>query len=328
MSKLTVYLNSAGATNAVNIIKALQRSDLDIRIIGGDMDPLAAGLFLADKGYVIPPVKSKDFIPELLTICKHENVDVALPVYSADFPVFTENKDLLASNGIRTYSVSAESWAICDDKCKVIKEMKKLGVSCPKTWSYEEAIKEKNSLPYPLLMKYISGSGSKNIQKIENVKDVEYHLQPGCILQEYLEGQEFTIDVISDLSGNMLASSPRIRTKVYGGLSVKGLTVHNEILAEETRKIVEGLKLVGPSNVQCKSSSDGKNKYFDVNPRFASGGLPLAVAAGMNSPDILIKLIMGWKIPRISVKSDVIMVRYWDSVFVKQSEKGKYEILN
>lgn len=328
MKKLTVYLNSAGAVNAANIIMALRHSTLDVKIVGGDMDTLAAGLFLADKGYVIPPVNSKEFIPKLLDICKREKVDVALPVYSADFPVFAEHKDLLESNGIRSYAVSAESWAVCDDKYRVIEEMTRIGISCPQTWSYEDAIKKKNSLPYPLLMKYRSGSGSKGVQKLESARDLEYHLKPECIVQEYLDGEELTVDVISDLSGGMLAASPRVRTKIYGGLSVRGVTISDEKVVEGTKRIVEGLKLVGPSNVQCKRATDGEVRFFEVNPRFASGGLPLAVAAGMNSPEILVRLIMGWEIPKISVKPGVVMIRYWDSVFVKESSKGEYEIFD
>jgi carbamoyl-phosphate synthase large subunit len=329
MKSVTVYLNSAGATNAANIIMALRRSGICARIVAGDMDPLAAGLFLADKGYVVPPADSSDFMPVLLDVCHRENVDIALPVYSADFPVFTRNKELLASEGIKTYAVSAESWAICDDKYRVVEAMTKLGISCPLTWSYEQSIRGKKSLPYPLLMKRRSGSGSKGIQKLENPKDLGYHLKPQYIVQEYLEGDELTVDVISDLSGVMLAASPRVRTKIYGGLSVRGITISDEKVVESTKRIVEGLKLVGPSNVQCKYTSKGELQFFDVNPRFASGGLPLAVAAGMNSPEILVRLIMGWEIPKISVQSGVIMVRYWDSVFLKQSVKdGKYEILD
>lgn len=326
--KLTVYLNSAGATNAVNIILALRRSKLDVRIIGGDMEPLSAGLFLADKGYVIPPVKDKDFIPKLLDICEREEVDVALPVYSADFPVFTKFKNKLQSRGIRTYAVNLESLAICSDKCTVIEAMANMGVPCPRTWAYEEAIENKNSLPYPLIIKYRSGSGSKGIQKLNDARDFEYHMKPSCIVQEYLDGEEFTVDVISDLSGVMLGVSPRVRSKIYGGLSVRGITVSDEEIIHYTQRIVEGLKLVGPSNVQCKRTKGGKLSFFEVNPRFASGGLPLAMAAGMNSPEILVRLIMGWKIPKISVKPGVVMIRYWDSVFAKESTRGQYEVFN
>lgn len=328
MKKLTVYLNSAGATNAANIMMALQQSNFDVRIVGGDMDPLAAGLFLADKGYVIPPVNDKDFITTLLDICEREKVDMAIPVYSADFPVFTKFKDVLENHGIRTYTISSESLAICNDKCRIIETMTEIGVPHPRTWTYEEAIEKKNSLPYPLLMKYRSGSGSKGIQKLQSVRDLEYHLKPESIVQEYLDGEEFTVDVISDLSGVMLAASPRVRMKIYGGLSVKGITVSDKEIVQWTKKIVEGLKLVGPSNIQCKRTTSGELKFFEVNPRFASGGLPLAVAAGMNSPEILVRLIMGWEIPEISIKPGVVMVRYWDSVFVKKSSGGKYEILN
>jgi len=328
MKKLTIYLNSAGATNAANIITALRKGSLDVRIVGGDMDPLAAGLLLADKGYVIPPVKDKEFIPSLLDICRKENVDVALPVFSADFPIFAKFKEELERNNIRTYAVSTEALDICNDKYKVIQAMDNLGAPCPYTWTYEQALVDKDSLPYPVLMKKIQGSGSRDIQKLDDVRDLEYHLKPGFVVQEYLDGEEYTVDVISDLAGEVLAISPRIRTKIYGGLSVRGITVNDEEIQHWTKKIVESFSMVGPSNVQCKRTTKGELKFFEVNPRFASGGLPLAVAAGMNSPEILVRLIMGLEIPKITVRPGVVMVRYWDSLFMTKNSKGDYEIIN
>ncbi|GMV96811.1 MAG: hypothetical protein AMXMBFR83_11710 [Phycisphaerae bacterium] len=322
MTPLTVYLNSAGATNAANIMMALRRGGLKVRIIAGDMDRLAAGLFLADKGYVVPPVASDEFLPALLDICRTEKVDVALPVYSADFPVFARHRQRLESEGIRTYAPSPESLAVCDDKVRVIEAMSGLGVSCPRTWSYEQALERRADLPYPLMMKRRSGSGSRGIQKLEGPADLDVHLAPEYIVQEYLDGEEYTVDAVSDLSGRMLAASPRLRAKIYGGLSVRGVTVADDRIVAATRTIVEGLGLVGPSNVQCKRTTGGELKFFEVNPRFASGGLPLAVAAGLNGPEILLRLIMGWEVPPIRVEPGVVMIRYWESLFVRKTGDG------
>ena len=323
---VTLYLSSAGGMNALNVIDALGRSDIEFRIIGGDCDPLATGLFLVDKSYVVPRADDPKFISETIKICKQENVDIALPIYSADFPVFAKYKDEFQKEGIRTYAPSLDSWNICDDKYVVAEFLSSIGVPCPFTWTYDQAIKYAAVLPYPVFMKLQSGSGTREVRIIRTKEELKIFADSRFVIQEYIEGKELTIDTFSDLGGKMLAASPRWRTKIYGGLSVRGETICDAEIVDFSRCIVEALKLPGPANVQCKRQSDGGLKFYDVNPRFASGGLPLAVAAGLNSPELLIRLLMGWKIPqKIEIKEGIIMCRYWTTLFV-QREGDEYAI--
>jgi len=314
IDKVTVYLSSAGSINAVNVIQALRQSSLDVRIIAGDMDPLSAGLELADKGYVMLPVNDPSFVGDLHAICAKEHVDIALPIHSVDFSVFASLKDRLDSYGIRTYAQNERSLAICSDKLRIIEWLEMAGIPHSKRFGSEMF-----PVPhfFPLFAKKRYGSGSDGVAKIESRLDLDHYFSSAFIAQEYLDGEEYTVDVISDLEGKMLAASPRIRLKTRDGMSVKGITVDDPEIVDYTRRIVEGLLLVGPSNVQCIRTKKGL-KFYDINPRFASGGLPLAVAAGMNSPEILIRLIMGWPIPEIRIESGVSMMRYWDTIFKKK----------
>jgi len=327
---ITIYLSSAGAINGINVIMALRKSKLNIRFIAGDCDPLSTGLFLADKKYIVPLVKDPEFIPLLLEIFRKENVDIALPIYSADFPVFRENKKLFEENRVRTYAPSERALEISNNKYLVSKYFQSIQVPVPKSWLAEDILTMNLfDLPYPLFMKKISGSGTRGIQIIKDKKDLEYFAKSGFVLQEYVEGEEYTIDVISDLEGNMIAASPRKRIKVYGGLSVISETIKDDEIVAYTKRIVEDLHLPGPSNIQCKRTLEGKLYFYDINPRFASGGLPLAIAAGLNIPEILIRMLMGWEIPKkIKIKEGVIMIRYWDSIFVEKKESNNYEICN
>ncbi|GAG96148.1 unnamed protein product, partial [marine sediment metagenome] len=278
---LTVYINSAGAINGINVMMALKKSELKIRFIAGDCDPLSAGLYVADSGYVVPRVNDPKFIPTVLDICRKEEVDVALPIYSADFPVFADHIKDFEHEGIRTYALTKEAWEICDSKFNVTKHLESIGISCPRTWTMERALMKRSSLPYPLFLKLNSSSGTKNVKILKTSHDLEYHASPEFIVQDFINGEEFTIDVLSDLKGRMMAASPRKRLKIYGGLSVCGVTIEDDEIVRLTKRIVESLKLPGPSNVQCKRDDEGILRFYDINPRFASGGLPLAVAAGL-----------------------------------------------
>lgn len=324
---ITIFITSAGATNAVNVIDALHKTDIPLRLIGGDMDPLAAGLFMVERGYVLPRAADPQFIAKVLEICSQESVDVILPIYSAELPVFASRKHEIEARGLRICVPEEAVLKICDDKLEVIGFFEKLGIACPKTWSSEAAANER--LTYPLFLKRRQGSGSKGALRVESQEDFHYHITPDYVIQEYLDGEEYTVDIVSDLQGKMIAASPRARNRIYGGLSTRGTTVYDEEIIQTSKRIVEALPLPGPSNLQCKRTKSGALKFFEVNPRFASGGLPLAVAAGLNIPEILVRLLMGWELPEMQIRRGVVMNRYWSSQFLFQPDPGgRYEILD
>ena len=142
-------------------------------------------------------------------------------------------------------------------------------------------------------------------------------------IQEFIKGQEYTIDGINDLQGKMIAASPRIRLETKGGLAVKSITANEPQMVRFTKKIVEGFKIEGSFNVQC-FKKEKKIRFTEVNSRFPSGGLPLAVKAGLNIPLIIIKLLLGKKIAKPKIKPNLVITRYWDSIILKKV-KEKYQ---
>jgi biotin carboxylase len=85
-------------------------------------------------------------------------------------------------------------------------------------------------------------------------------------------------------------------------------------LVSKVKKIAEKMKLVGVWNIQC--IKQGHKYYFiDINNRFPSGSMPLAVACGMNIPEILIDILKGNK-SIVELKYKVIGIRFYDTLFI------------
>ena len=55
------------------------------------------------------------------------------------------------------------------------------------------------------------------------------------------------------------------------------------------------LKFIGPINIQFKLDSQGIPKLVEINPRL-SGGFPITAASGINTLELLYKLIKGERI--------------------------------
>src|SRR5208282_5917093 len=81
-----------GGGYGVEIMKALRLSSAPYFIIGCDMSGISFGLFLADKGYVIPPAKSPDYLKVLLKICVKEHIQVLIPGSDQDMKKISDNR--------------------------------------------------------------------------------------------------------------------------------------------------------------------------------------------------------------------------------------------
>ena len=74
--ELNVLFSSVG--RRVELVKAFREASNELKIksklIGVDMDELAPALNFVDKKYKVPKLSSEEFIPQIIEICKKENV--------------------------------------------------------------------------------------------------------------------------------------------------------------------------------------------------------------------------------------------------------------
>jgi carbamoyl-phosphate synthase large subunit len=143
---------------------------------------------------------------------------------------------------------------------------------------------------------------------------------PDAIVQENIEGEEFTLDVFVDFKGSVRCIVPRKRIETRAGEVSKGMTVkHPEIMAGGT-KVVEKLPgAIGCVTVQCFLTAAGEVIFIEINPRFG-GGFPLSIKAGADFPRWIVELMLGME-PDISLdnwQDGVVMLRYDDEIIVSK----------
>jgi len=298
---MNILISSAGSQNGANIIKALRTKDF--KLVGCDCDPMSAGLYLADKRYLVPKNKELNFIPEILKIVEKEKIDVVLPTYSTEFPVFAWNADKFKGKIVLS---DYDTYQTADNKPIWMKILKDKGIPVP----------EIDPVNYPKILKPIVGSGSKHQYIVNDYKEYFKYKNEANFCSEYIEGQEYVIDGMSDLEGKMICAMPRIRLVAVGGGAKKCVTLKNNKLVKIVKDIVETLGLVGAFNVQCIEKG-GKFYFIDINNRYPSGGMPLAVASGINMPLMAIKLLLGEKI-KPKLRYNLIMLRYDEEVIIDQ----------
>ena len=198
-----ILLPGAGGFAAINAIKSLRKINYSGRIITTDSNLLSAGFYLADKGYVLPRIKDKDFLDKSLEIIKKEKIELILPTSGFDIIPYSVNKEYLTSLGVTCYFSNNEVINLCNNKFNFYKKIKK------KFPTPGFTVDLNSDITFPIFAKPIEGKGSRNTFLVNNENELESinSKYSDMIFCEYLPGKEYTIDILSDLKWKIYSSS-------------------------------------------------------------------------------------------------------------------------
>ena len=319
--EVNILISSAGRRGALvkcfkDTIKAMK--GLRGKVVSVDASPLAAALYLSDKHYIVPRISDSNYINVLLNICKKEGIKLIIPTIDTELLILSKNKEIFEKKGIRIAISDTKVIEICSNKLKTFQFFKENNIPTVETFSYCQVDKMQN-LSYPLFIKPCKGSASINTYKVDNRKELDFFIDyiENPVIQEYAEGQEYTMDILADFNGEVINVVPRERIEVRAGEINKGRTVKDGKIIEYAKNITEKLGAIGPITIQCFKKGN-EIKFTEINPRIG-GGYPLSFAAGANYPELLIRMVLGEKItPRLGeFEENLIMLRWEDAVFIK-----------
>ena len=320
MTEFNILFTSVG--RRVSLIKHFQKTlkkmGLKGRIVGADLQKNAPAFHVVDRAFKICRIDDPSYVPSLLEICKKENITLLFPLIDTDLSILANNKKTFSKAGTQVVISEPQLIEVAINKQKTHDFFRAHGIDTPECFDTETAV---NINPgYPLFMKPLNGSASLGTVKIRNKKELlffkEYVQMP--ILQEYMHGTEYTLDVLFDFGGEVRCVVPRMRVEVRAGEVSKSIIVDNRQIVDEGWKVAESLQgAIGCINIQCFLTLDGSVKFIEINPRFG-GGTPLSLFAGADFPRWIIEMAMG-KDPgniRDAYRKNVCMLRYDDAVFL------------
>lgn len=112
-----------------------------------------------------------------------------------------------------------------------------------------------------------------------------------CVWQEFVDGEEYSVDMFTDFEGNVISAVPRKRIQVSHGESVITETVANDRLLEESVSLSKSLRLIGHHVLQA-FIKDGSIIWLEANARFGGASI-VGIEAGCNSPKWLWEIVNG-----------------------------------
>jgi len=299
---------------------ALRQEGVDGKVISADINNLSAGLYVSNRYYLVPPSYDQSFIPTILGICKKENIKLVIPTRDGELLLFAKSKEKFEKQGTHVMVSNPEIIEICNDKYKFYQFLLKNNIPTPKTYLSEQI--DFSSTHYPLFVKARYGSGSKSVFKVENEEELKFFINyvPSPVIQEFANGKEYTIDLLSDFNGKVVTVIPRERIETFCGESYKGKTIKDMKMIEYAKNLAEKLGTIGHITIQCIKNDEGI-KFIEVNPRFGGGAI-LGIKSGANTPLLILRLINGKRIePQIGeFKENLIMLRYTEDLFIQNGE--------
>ncbi|MBT8428046.1 MAG: ATP-grasp domain-containing protein, partial [Erythrobacter sp.] len=257
------------------------------------------------------------YVEHLLTYCENHGVRLLVPTIDPELYPLSLAKDRFAAVGTMVHVSSPETIEIVRDKAMTAARLAEVGVSVPKTATAEEVRADPDSWRWPSFIKPSGGSASRGIGEIDSPDDLLPRYDEPMILQDLLDGEEYTVNIYVDAEGRLASVIPHIRLSVRAGEVEKGRTAKCPDIEKIAASIVEALP--GLRGVSCFQLIDDARlgmRVFEINARFG-GGYPLADHAGARFAESVLALASG----RPECASDdwqdgATMLRYDGAVFV------------
>jgi len=317
--KLRMLFTSAG--RRVELLQSFRRAavDLGLRldVLACDLNAsLSAACNIADSAFDVPRCTDPGYTAAVLDIARANDVQLVVPTIDPELMPLSLAAGSFAAFGVRVHVSPPAVIAVAQDKLETARILAAAGVPVPATFELEEVRQKPQDMTWPLFMKPKAGSASRGLRVIKAAHEIPHEVAEPMLLQELLEGPEYTVNVMISQSGDLRSAVMHRRLQVRAGEVEKGRTERRHDL----RQIAEGIvaALPGARGVLCFQAIDDRQKgpkVFEINARFG-GGYPLADHAGAHYAKWLLEEVAG--IPSTANdnwREDVTMLRYDCAVF-------------
>ena len=249
-----------------------------------NIDPIV----LPSQRHQIPLASDDMFFEEVNKLCKKLEIDVLVPGVDEELLILAHGIDKILPTKLMLPDYKFVNVML--DKLSMIMVLSKRHILIPLTFSLDDDI---TGISFPCISKPRKGRGSRDV-KVLNTRDeaqaLKTKLGPAAndfIVQNKIEGQEYTVQMAANSNGVLSAVVP---VKV---LVKRGITIVAEVEAE--LKVIEACKRIhaacptkGCYNIQLILTKDGKVMPFEINPRISTTYC-LVVAANVDPIEIFLE---------------------------------------
>ncbi|NQY09932.1 MAG: ATP-grasp domain-containing protein [Flavobacteriales bacterium] len=300
------------------IIKALQLSSLDLKLIGTDASPISFGKSDVDEFIIMPFSSQSNYIEELIAVCVKHEVKALFPGSEKELMVIADHIAEFEKINVYVPINTKELITKCSDKFECNEILLQNGFKCPRSFVIKE-ISDLDKIDFfPLVLKPMSGAGgSANVLIAQDKDELEvfskYLMVNGVdvIVQEYVGSaeSEYTVGVLCSPEKEVI-NSIVMKRFLSSGLGFKlgvinrtgntdlgknltissgisqGEFIERSFINEACEKIAQLFGATSTINVQGRVHN-GEFYVFEINPRF-SGTTSGRAVVKYNEPEVLL----------------------------------------
>lgn len=309
---MNILLTSAGRRSyIVEYFKAALAGTGNVHAANSEW---STALEVADKAVLTPLIYDEEYVHFLLKYCAEYDIKVVISLFDIDLPVLAKVKGKFKNIGVNVIVSDYEVTQICNDKWQTFQFLNENKLSTPKSYIELKSAKDAlqiGAIHYPVIIKPRWGMGSISIFKAENEEELDVlykkvkrnvresylkyeskmESEYSVIIQEYLSGQEYGLDIINNLNKEYITTFIKKKTAMRSGETDGAITVMNEQLERTGKLIAEKLGHIGNLDTDC-FMVDGIPYILEMNCRFG-GGYPFSHLAGADLPASILKWIDG-----------------------------------
>jgi carbamoyl-phosphate synthase large subunit len=278
--------------------------------VAADPNPLAPAQYAAHHRVAVPRIADPGYVPALQDLCRAHMLGAVVPLTDLDIEVLAEAR---AERQLPAFVPDPDIARQTYDKYEAHLLLLRHGLPSPPTVLPGEPVEA-----FPVMVKPRQGSGARSIHRADDPEAADFfvrYVEEPTMVQRYMDGPEFSIDCLSDLTGRCLNAIPRTMIESRGGESIKGTVIADQELIELGRTVVEKLGVRGPCTVQVFRDKEIGLGITDVNTRFG-GAFPApmyAARAGHTYPELIVRMARGETIaPHVGdFRAGVTFTRYF-----------------
>lgn len=308
-----IMVTGVGGGVGQSILKAL--ADTTYGVVSVDSEELAAGLYATPRAYKGCYAADPHFVDRLLEICRKEECGLIFAGHDVELLPLSEHAERFKAEGIIPVVSSAEVIRMCDDKLATNAFLEQHGFAVPET----RRLNEFTTFQRPVVLKpQRDGARSRGVYVARSSEEIGIYRQlvdpDNCIVQEYIEGDEYTCGSVT--LNDKCAGVIVMRRILRDGDTYKAFVERNPRLESVVREIVETLKPFGACNIQLRVRN-GEPLVFEINAR-CSGTTAARALAGFNEPRMIADFLLNQIAPVYSIR-EISILRYWKELVVSNA---------
>lgn len=316
---MKILITNIASVTAISIVKILKRGNItDLHIWGTEAQRYGynSGSMIIEHYIQVPEVSSDSYVQNIIEICQKYNIDVLIPILDEELYLFSKSK---LQNIVKILLPDVEIIELFRNKLLASTELNNMhpGISPQIYYDMSSVDCEK------VIIRKKRSIGSQGII----VKDKK-HLSfsdfnnPEYFIQRYVEGTEYTVDILADSYGNIKLIIPRKRLQIKNGVSTKAEIINDREIIDLCRLIYDKYCIPGLSNIQF-IKKDNRIYFIEMNMRFAGMGIAGILASYDYISDYILYLTYNGDLGDFTnnmkkIKWGSVICRYYEETVLMQ----------